>query len=711
MYPLPRYQRRRLTRRDFLKASFTSGGALLIGAFLDACVPTVQQTEIPTSTIVPTSTSTPEPAQPFQPNLFIRIDPDGAVNLIIHRSEMGQGVRTSLAMILVEELEADWSTVRIEQMDARSQSEVNQITSGSGSIRINYENLREAGARARQILIAAAAQKWGVTSQECKAESSTVIHLATGERLGYGELVGIASQLKLTSVSLKDPQEFKLIGKSMPRVDDPAIVNGRAIYGIDMRVPGMLYATVARAPVFAGWADSFDSTEAESIPGVQTVVQVPSGIAVVAENTWAAIRGRDALNITWHEGANAELSSQAIHQALVDRMNEALANEERTNLKTIEAVYETPYLAHAPLEPVNCIADVRSDVCELWLPTQNPQAVQEFVRDRLGMETVVHVTLIGGGFGRKLEVDFALEAADVSRAIGGPVQVVWTREDDIQHDFYRQVTYHSMKAGWDANGSIGLWRHYLASQGIRGVAYYADTEVLEEDIVAPYEMNGRTARALLVSLPVPTGPWRGVVSATNGYANECFFDEVAAALNRDPYELRMELLPANDQLRTTLQVAAEKAGWGTPLEQGHGRGIACHKTYGLTSVAMVADVSVQDGQVRVHKVVCAISCGMVVHPDMVAQQMEGGIVFGLTSLLYGEITFEKGRVQQSNFEDYPLLQLREMPEVEVHIVEDNRPPLGLGEMGVPPVVPAVVNAIFNASGKRIRHTPIRPDDL
>lgn len=711
MYPLPRYQRRRLTRRDFLKASFTSGGALLIGAFLDACSPTVQQTEVPTSTIAATATSTSEPAQPFQPNLFIRIDPDGTINLIIHRSEMGQGVRTSLAMILAEELEADWSTLRIEQMDARSENEVNQITSGSGSIRINYDNLREAGAKARQILIAAAAQKWGVTLQECKAEQSAVIQIATGERLGYGELVGIASQLKLTSASLKDPQEFKFIGKSMPRVDDPDIITGKAVYGIDMRIPGMLYAVVARCPVIGGWVDSFDSTEAESLPGVQTVVQVPSGIAIVAENTWAAIRGRAALDITWNEGANAALSSESIHQTLVDTMNEALANEAAANLRTIEAVYETPYLAHAPLEPVNCIADVRSDVCELWLPTQNPQAVQGFVRERLGMETVVHVLLIGGGFGRKLEVDFALEAAEVSKAIDGPVQVVWTRDDDIQHDFYRQVTYHSMKAGWDANGSIELWRHYLAAQGIRGVAYYADTEVLEEDIVAPYDINGRVSRALLVRLPVPTGPWRGVVSATNAYANECFFDEVAAALNRDPYELRMELLPANDPLRITLQVAAEKAGWDTPPEPGHGRGIACHKTYGLTSVAMVADVSVQDKQVRVHKGVCAISCGMVVHPDMVAQQMEGGIVFGLTSLLKGEITFENGRVQQSNFLDYPLLQLSEMPEVEVHIVEDNRPPQGLGEMGVPPIVPAVVNAIFNATGRRIRHTPIRPEDL
>ena len=707
---LPRYQNRQLTRRDFLKASFTTGGALLIGAFLEACAPTATA-DPPTPAPTSTQTSTPVPQQPFQPNLFVRINPDGTIAMIIHRSEMGQGVRTSLAMILAEELEADWSTVRIEQMDARSQSEVNQITSGSGSILINYVPLREAGAMARQILIAAAAQIWGVTSEECRAEAGSVVQVATGEKLGYGELVGIARELSLTKEpALKDPADFKLIGTSVPRVDDPDIVTGKAIYGMDVRVPGMLYAVVARSPVFGGRLAHYDSTQAESVPGVRFVVEVPSGVAVVADHTWAAIQGRAALNITWGEGAST-LSSASIMQELADRVDQAIAREDPTSLRTIEAVYQTPYLAHAAIEPVNCVADVKSSRCELWLPTQNPQAVQEFVSESLGMTTDVHVTLIGGGFGRKLEVDFALEAAEVSKAVGAPVQVVWTREDDIQHDFYRQVTYHWLKAGWDNDGPLQLWRHYLAGQGINGVAYSAGREVLEEDLAAPYDMNNRIAQAFLVNFPVPTGPWRGVVSATNAYANECFFDEVAAALQKDPYEFRMELLDEKDRLRSTLQLAAEKAKWSTPLADGRGRGIACHKTYGQTSVAMVAEVSVQDGAVNVHKVVCALNCGKVVHPDMVAQQMEGGIVFGLTSLLKGGITIENGRVQQSSFQDYPLLQLNEMPEVEVHIAEDDRPPQGLGEMGVPPIVPAVTNAIFNATGIRVRHTPIRPEDL
>lgn len=708
---LPRYRNRHITRRDFLKASFTTGGALLIGAFLEACAPPAP-TDAPTPALTSTQTSTPVPEQPFQPNLFVRINPDGTITMIIHRSEMGQGVRTSLAMILAEELEADWSTIRIEQMNARSQSEVNQITSGSGSILINYSPLREAGATARQILIAAAAQTWGITPEECKAESGSIVQIATGERLGYGELVGIAGELRLTEEpALKDPADFKIIGTSVPRVDDPDIVTGKAMYGMDVRIPGMLYAVVARSPVFGGRLADYDSTQAESVPGVRFVVEVPSGIAVVADNTWAAMQGRAALNITWDEGANATLSSASIMQELADRTNEAIAQEDPTSLRTIEAVYETPYLAHAAIEPVNCVADVKSNRCELWLPTQNPQAVQEFVSDSLGMATEVHITLIGGGFGRKLEVDFALEAAEVSRAIGAPVQVVWTRDDDIQHDFYRQVTYHWLRSGWDDDSNIQLWRHYLAGQGINGVAYSAGREVLEEDIVAPYDMNNRISQAFLVNFPVPTGPWRGVVSATNAYANECFFDEVASALQKDPYEFRMELLDENDRLRSTLQLAAEKANWSAPLPEGRGRGIACHKTYGQTSVAMVAEVSVQDGAVRVHKVICAVNCGKVIHPDMVAQQMEGGIVFGLTALLKGEITIENGRVQQSSFQDYPLLQLNEMPEVEVYIADDDRPPQGLGEMGVPPIVPAVVNAIFNATGIRVRHTPIRPEDL
>jgi isoquinoline 1-oxidoreductase beta subunit len=727
---IPMRSRSHVTRRTFLRVSCAASGGLLIGSYLAACAPAAPAPD-PTPAPLPTDapappadvsalptdaptlppTAEPLPEGPFQPNLFLRIDPDGAVTLTVHRSEMGQGVRTALAMILAEELDADWASVRVEQSPANA-AIGNQITSGSGSVLLHYASLRQAGATARQLLVAAAARTWGVPPEECRTEPGAVVYTATGARLGYGALAGAAGRMEpaSTPAKLKDPQEFRLIGTSVPRVDEPAIVTGQAIYGLDVRLPGMLFATVARCPVPGGTLVDYDAAEAEATPGVRAVVSVPSGVAVVAEHTWAAIRGRAALKITWDEGARAALSSEALRARLAEMMDAAVARETSEAATTIEAVYETPYLAHAPMEPVNCVADVREDRCEIWAPTQNPQAVQEYVRDSVGVPTDVHVTLLGGGFGRRLEVDFAVEAARVSKGASAPVQVVWTREDDIQHDFYRQQTYHWLRAGWDAEGNLASWRHFIAAPGINGVAYHAGNEVLEEGLAVPYTIPDKRSRTLLANIPIPTGPWRAVMSGPSAFANECFLDEVAAALQKDPYELRMALLPESDRLRPILELAAAQAGWGAPLPAGHGRGIACH-TYRQTAVAMVAEASVQDGQVRVHKVVCAVNCGTVVHPDMVVQQMEGSIADGLASLLKGEITFERGRVQQSNFGDYPLLRIDEMPQVEVHILPDPRPPQGVGETGVPPIVPAVANAIFAATGARIRRIPIRAGDL
>jgi isoquinoline 1-oxidoreductase beta subunit len=725
--------RTQLTRRTFLKVSFTAGGGLLIGSYLAGCTtespaPTGVATAVPAPptavsapptaipappTVAPTAAPTAMPVAtgPLQPNLFVRIDLDGAVTLTIHRSEMGQGVRTALAMALAEELEADWTKVRVEQAPA-SREIGNQITSGSGSMLLHYSPLRRAGATARDILIAAAAQTWGVAPAECHAEQGAVVHTASDRRLGYGELVGVAQGLKPPSAlsKLKDPKDFRLIGTSVPRVDDPAIVAGKAIYGLDVRVPNMLFAAVARSPVPGGKLMTYDAAQAEAVPGVRAVVEVPSGVAVVAEHTWAAIQGRDALKVTWDEGERAALSSASIRKQLVELVDVALARESSEAPTMIEAIYETPYLAHATMEPMNCVADVRADICEVWAPTQDPQAVQQYVQSGVGVPTQVHVTLLGGGFGRRLEVDVPVEAAKVSKAVGAPVQVVWTREDDLQHDFYRQSTYHWLRAGWDEAGALQLWRHIIAAEGINGVAYQAGIEVLDEGLPVSYNIPDDRSQSLVANIPIPTGPWRAVINGPNAFANECFFDEVAAALQKDPYEFRIALLRESSPLRAAVELAAAKAEWGAPLPEGRGRGIACHTT-DQTAVAMVAEVSVQDGAVRVHKVVCALDCGIVIHPDMVAQQMESGVSCGLLSLLKAEITFEQGRVQQSNFNDYPLLQIGEMPEVEVHIIPSTRAPQGVGEMGVPPIVPAVVNALFAVTGKRIRRIPIQAADL
>lgn len=692
--------RSNISRRDFLKISFTASGALLI----TACAPEM----LPSPTMTAAPTSTPIPEITFEPNLFIHIAQDGRITLRVHRSEMGQGVRTSLAMILAEELEADWQTVHVEQMDVTAS--LNQVTSGSGSVMINYGPLRTAGAAARTLLIQAAAKTWNVSAAECKAEKSAVIHTSSGKQLGYGELVQLAKDLQLEAdASLKEPKDFTIIGTSKPRVDATDIVTGKAIYGLDVRLPGMLFATVARCPVLGGKLKDYDSTQAESVAGVKSVIKISNGVAVVADNTWSAMQGRAALKVNWDEGSQAELSTKSIRQKMVDSINRAVAKENPTELKTIEAIYETPYLAHATMEPMNCIADVRADGCDIWAPTQNPADVQSFVQNIVHVPTNVHVTLLGGGFGRRLEVDFAMEAAEISKAMSVPVQVVWSRDDDLQHDFYRQQTYHWLRAGWDEQGQLSLWRHFIAGQGINGIAYRAGKEVLDEGLEVLYKIPDHLSQSFMVNTAVPTGPWRGVMSTPNAFANECFLDEVAASLKQDPLALRLSLLEDGNPLKAVIQLAAEKSNWNSALPEGHGRGIGC-QIYHNSIVVMIADVSVEQSAVHVHNVVCALDCGKVINPDMVTQQVEGSIVFGLTSL-FNEITYDKGRVQQSNFHDYPLLQLKDMPQVQVYVMPSENSPQGLGEMGVPPIVPAVMNAIFSASGKRFRHTPIRPEDL
>jgi isoquinoline 1-oxidoreductase beta subunit len=694
-----------LTRRAFLQASAAAGGGLLLAA----CSSTNDAEPSPTRT--GTASETPQP-QAFQPNFWVRVDAGGEITLTIHRTEMGQGVRTALAMLLAEELMVDLDDVRIEQ--APSNGETNQVTSGSGSVWINYQPLREAGAAAREMLITAAAMQWDVDRSACRAERGRVVRTGSEDSVGYGDLAALAATLEVPSDPPLTPVDrHRLIGASVPRVDGPAIVDGSAVYGIDVHLDGMLYASVLRCPVAGGTVKSVDDIAARAVPGVVDVVRLEHGVAVVARDSWSAQRGRIALRVEFDEGENVRWSSETISTHLAD-----LAAAERSDdgidlegLTLLEATYETPPLAHAPIEPVNSTAWVRDDSCEIWSGTQNPQDVRDYVQSAVRVPTTVHVTLAGGGFGRRLEVDDAVEAALVSRAVGAPVQVLWTRADDLQHDFYRQPTHHWMQAGWTADGELRLWRHTIAAPGINGVAYQVGQEVLEEALRVPYGIRDQFSKPVVAyELRLPTGPWRSVMLGPNTLANESFFDEVAANMGRDPYELRMALLATDDPLRPVLERAATEAGWGSVPPSGRGRGIAAANIYERTPVAMVAEAGIDGGEVVVDRVVCAVECGLVINPAMVVQQMEGGIVFGLSSLL-GEITYDRGRVVEANFTDYPIVRMRQMPTIEVHVVPSDREPQGVGEMAVPVVVPAVLNALYAATGARVRRAPVRPTGL
>jgi len=674
---------------------------------------------------------------PFAPNAWLQVGTDGNVTLTIDKSEMGEGNHTALAMLIAEELDADWTKVKIGPVpDNPARWSRRMSTGGSTSVRTSWDILRKAGATARTMLVAAAAQTWGAEPAACSTDNGVVSHAGTTHRLTYGELATKAASIPVPeNPPLKDPKDFRLLGKRTHRLDTPSKVNGTAQFGIDVRVPRMLIASVERSPVFGGRVKSFDATRTKAMPGVRHVVQLEStpwtgtgawgvgtesGVAVVADTYWQAVEGGRALQITWDEGANAtlgdipgKLASLANQAGVSARKDGDAAAALAGAAKQIDAVYTVPFLHHATMEPMNCTAHVRADGCDVWAPTQNQTRAQQVAAEAAGLpidKVRIHTTLLGGGFGRRLESDFVAEAVRISRAVKAPTKVIWSREDDTKHGFYRPATYNRLVAGLDAQNKPLAWTHHIVAPPIllkygplqNGI----DRTLIDGAADMPYGISNVFVDQVAADLPVPLGFWRSVGASQNAFVVECFMDEVAAAAGRDPYEFRRELLQAKPRHLRTLELAATKAGWGTPLPPGRGRGIAIAE-WEPTTCAEVAEVSVaSDGTVRVHRVVCAVDCGQVVNPDTLEAQMQGGVVFGLSAALYGEITIANGRVKQGNFTDYPVLRIPEMPVVEVYTVPSTDALGGIGEPSVPPTAPAVCNAIFAATGRRIRSLPI-----
>lgn len=660
------------------------------------------------------------PPGDFQPSAWLNVDPKGAVTIWLGRSEMGQGTYTGMAVLVAEELEADWKDVRVVQADANAKYG-RMSTGGSSSVRQSWEPLRKAGAAAREMLVAAAAARWGVDPGSCRAEKGSVVHGASGRRATFGELAASAAKLPVPEKPrLKDPKDFTLIGRAVPRLDTPPKVRGQAIFGIDVRVPGMLHAVVARPPALGGKVTGFDAAKAMAVPGVRKVVEVPSGVAVLADTTWAALKGREALAPTFDGGPNGALDSKEIGR-LVDAapleatpaknegdVEKALAGAARK----LSATYTLPFLAHATMEPMNCTARVDGNGAELWIPTQAPLWARGDVAKALGIpddKVTVHTTFLGGGFGRRSFPDFPVEAALVAKAAGVPVQVTWSREDDFRGDYFRPCGKNELRGGLDAKGNLVAWHHLVRSPSISRQNFGGrpgHPDVLEGAISFPYRTGAIRIDAAIPMVGVRLGWWRSVYASQNAFPEECFVDELAHAAGKDPLAFRRGLLPADHPLQAVLALAGEKSGWGSKLPAGVARGIACHSSFG-SHVAEVAEVSLVKGAIRVRRVVVAVSCGTALNPDSVAHQMEGSVVYGLSAALRGEITFTKGAADQTNFPDQDPLHLSEMPRVETHVIPSTAAPGGIGEPGLPPIAPAVANALFVLTGKRLRSLPFK----
>ena len=699
-----------LSRREFVAAGVAAGAGLVVGFYLPHGKGAKKD---------------------FSPNAYLRITPDNKITIVAARSEMGQGVRTALPMILAEELEADWKQMNIEQAGASSLYG-DQTTGGSASVRTTWDPMRKAGAAAREMLITAAALTWGVPRSTCAATQGTVVHGASKRQLSYGELAAKASTLPIPSdVPLKQSKDYKIVGQRLARVDTPSKVKGEAVFGIDFRIPGMKYAVLSRCPTIGGKVAGFDDKESKKVAGVTYVGKISDGaVAVVADSVWGAMEGRRVLNVSWDDGPNKDLNNAAVTESLKQAAAKkgvslyTAGNVSKATGRRITAEYQLPFMAHAPMEPGNCTANYSPNGCELWAPTQVPQDCRDSVAQAVGLDpdqVKVNVTLMGGGFGRRLEHDYAVEAALVSKAINAPVKVIWTREDDMRFSTYRPASLHQLSAVLDGAGWPVAFTHRIIAPSIseqkgQPVPGGVDPD-LPDEAAFVYGLENVLIESVIAETPVPLGWMRSVYALQAGFASESFIDELAAAAGKDPLEYRLHML-GNDKdiqyftttwhtarMRGVLQLAADKAGWKNPLPAGRFRGIACFGCFS-TYAAEVVEISMEKETPRVHRVVAAVDCGQVVNPAILEQQIPGGIVYALSNALRAKITIEKGRVVQGNFDDYAPLRMDETPVVEAYAVPSTEAPTGIGEPPVPPLAPALCNAIYAATKKRIRALPI-----
>jgi isoquinoline 1-oxidoreductase beta subunit len=709
-------------RRKFIKDTAALAGGLVIGFYL------------PKSGRAYAAEEAPKPGKKkiYPPNAFIRIAPDDSITIIVNKSEMGQGVYTSLPMLIAEELEADWNRISVESAPVAAvynhTSYPMQMTGGSSSVPSSWEQMRRVGATARVLLVRAAAQQWGVPENECHAENSMVSHAASGRDASYGTLADIASELPMPdNVALKSPKDFKIIGKATRRLDTPAKINGTAQFGLDVYLPDVLTVLIARSPVFGGKVKSFDATEALKVAGVQGVYQVPTGIAVAATGFWPARTARDLLEIEWDEGPGASLSTPKMIAeylklakqpgAVARKVGDTKRGLKKAH-KFISAEYEVPYLAHAAMEPLNVVVELKPDHCTIWTGTQMQTVDAAMAAKTAGLkpeQVEIHTTFLGGGFGRRANPrsDFVIEAVQAAMAVGKPVKVVWTREDDTRGGNYRPMWADHIVAGIAKNGKPVVWKHTIVGQSIvAGTMFEAflvhngiDATSVEGAADLPYQIPNLQVDLHSTKNEVPVQWWRSVGHSHTAFVVETMMDELAHLAGKDPVAYRLANLPAASRYRGVLQLAADKAGWGkVKLPAGHAYGVAVHKSFN-SYVAEIAEVSLEKGRIQVHRVIAAVDCGMVVNPDGVHQQIESAVAYGLSAALHGAITLDKGRVVQSNFNDYQPVSYSEMPRIEVHIVASSEPPSGIGEPGTPPIAPAVANAVFKLTGKRMRRMP------